>query len=159
MDKNMEKIDNDIFLFIFPLFLSIDVYALWIMHYELKKETPKRVLWSLWTILVWKEAATYSPALHCSTIGASELNFSVRNGKRWDLTAITTWNGLWRICTQAKQDNELNIQLKLWTFLKKVFGQLVMLGFDIAVFTPASYQRHRLWRPSMEFSSCGWLRT
>ena len=27
---------------------------------------------------------------HCSTIGASELNFSVRNGKRWDLTAITT---------------------------------------------------------------------
>ena len=44
-------------------------------------------------------------------------------------------------------------------FLKKVFGQLVMLGFDIAVFTPASYQRHRLWRPSMEFSSCGWLRT
>ena len=29
-------------------------------------------------------------------------------------------------------------------FIKKVFGQLVMLGFDIAVFTPASYQRHRL---------------
>ncbi len=29
-------------------------------------------------------------------------------------------------------------------FRKKVFGQLVMLGFDIAVFTPASYQRHRL---------------
>ena len=29
-------------------------------------------------------------------------------------------------------------------FLKKVFGQLVMLGFDITVFTPASYQRHRL---------------
>ena len=38
-----------------------------------------------------KEAATYSPALHCSTIGASGLNFSVRNGKRWDPTAITTW--------------------------------------------------------------------
>ena len=29
-------------------------------------------------------------------------------------------------------------------FLKKVFGQLVMLVFYIAVFTPASYQRHRL---------------
>ena len=27
---------------------------------------------------------------------------------------------------------------------KKVFGQLVTLGFDVAVFTPASYQRHRL---------------
>ena len=62
------------------------------MHYELKKETPKRVLWSLWTILVWKEAATYSPALHCSTIGASGLNFSVRNGKRWSPTAITAWS-------------------------------------------------------------------
>ena len=37
-----------------------------------------------------KEAAAYSPALHCSTIGASGLNFSVRNGKRWDTTAITT---------------------------------------------------------------------
>ena len=40
----------------------------------------------------WKEAATYSPALHCSTIGAGGLNFSVRNGKRWDTAAITTWN-------------------------------------------------------------------
>ena len=37
-----------------------------------------------------KKAATYSPALHCSTIGASGLNFSVRNGKRWNPTAITT---------------------------------------------------------------------
>ena len=37
-----------------------------------------------------KTAASYSPALHCSTIGAGGLNFSVRNGKRWDPTAITT---------------------------------------------------------------------
>ena len=27
-------------------------------------------------------------------------------------------------------------------------GQLVMLGFDVAVFTPASYRRPRLGRPS-----------
>ena len=26
----------------------------------------------------------------------------------------------------------------------KVFGQLVVLGFDVTVFTPAPYQRHRL---------------
>ena len=26
----------------------------------------------------------------------------------------------------------------------KGFGQLVVLGFDVAVFTPAPYQRHRL---------------
>ena len=38
-------------------------------------------------------------------------------------------------------------------------GQLVLLGFDVTVFTPAAYLRRRLQRPSMEFSSCGWLRT
>ena len=34
-------------------------------------------------------AATYSPTWWGSTIGDGELNFSVRNGKRWILTAIT----------------------------------------------------------------------
>ena len=38
-------------------------------------------------------------------------------------------------------------------------GQLVALGFDVTVFTPAPYQRRRLRRPSMEFSSRGGLRT
>ena len=37
-----------------------------------------------------KTAATYSPTWWGSTIGVGELNFSVRNGKRWFLTAITT---------------------------------------------------------------------
>ena len=37
-----------------------------------------------------EEAATYSPTTKCSTIGVNGLNFSVRNGKRWDPTAITT---------------------------------------------------------------------
>ena len=41
-------------------------------------------------LLFKKVAASYSPALHCSTIGAGGLNFSVRNGKRWDPAAITT---------------------------------------------------------------------
>ena len=36
-----------------------------------------------------KAAAAYSPTWWGSTIGASELNFSVRDGKRWILTAIT----------------------------------------------------------------------
>ena len=36
-----------------------------------------------------KVAATYSPTWWVSTIGDGELNFSVRNGKRWILTAIT----------------------------------------------------------------------
>ena len=30
---------------------------------------------------------------------------------------------------------------------KKVDGQLVMLGYDVTTFTPASYQRCRLQRP------------
>ena len=38
-----------------------------------------------------KVAATYSPTWCSSTIGARELNFSVRNGKRWILTAITAF--------------------------------------------------------------------
>ena len=37
-----------------------------------------------------KKAATYSPTLHCSTIGASGLNFSVRDGKRWFPAAMAT---------------------------------------------------------------------
>ena len=37
-----------------------------------------------------KTAATYSPTWWGSTIGDGELNFSVRNGKRWILTAIAT---------------------------------------------------------------------
>ena len=40
----------------------------------------------------------------------------------------------------------------------KAFGQLVALGFDVAVFTPAPYPRRRLRRPSKELSSCGGLR-
>ena len=30
------------------------------------------------------------------------------------------------------------------------FGQLVVLGFDVAAFTPAPYQRRSLRRPSKE---------
>ena len=36
-----------------------------------------------------KTAATYSPTMR-STIGVSGLNFSVRNGKRWNPAAIAT---------------------------------------------------------------------
>ena len=37
-----------------------------------------------------KTAATYSPSWCASTIGADELNGSVRDGKRWILIALTT---------------------------------------------------------------------
>ena len=38
----------------------------------------------------------------------------------------------------------LNVYIPIRTVRKKVNGQLVMLGFDVTTFTPASYQRHRL---------------
>ena len=51
-----------------------------------------------------------------------------------------------------------NTQLKVWVTGPRTptagggrpeesFGQLVALGFDVAVFTPAPYQRSRLERP------------
>ena len=35
-----------------------------------------------------KAAMTYSPTTKCSTIGAGGLNFSVRDGKRWNPNAM-----------------------------------------------------------------------
>ena len=45
-------------------------------------------------------AATYSPTWWGSTIGDGELNFSVRNGKRWILTAITATICFWEKTTR-----------------------------------------------------------
>ena len=39
---------------------------------------------------LFKTAATYSPTRWGSTIGADGLNFSVRNGKRWNPGTIAT---------------------------------------------------------------------
>ena len=60
----------------------------WVEVRPPRRENTKKKTNPFWIGL--KEAATYSPTTKCSTIGVSELNFSVRNGKRWDLTAITT---------------------------------------------------------------------
>ena len=55
-----------------------------------------------------KKAASYSPASHCSTIGASGLNFSVRNGKRWNPAAITTVIWLFDGLGTSKQHQDQN---------------------------------------------------
>ena len=47
------------------------------------------------------KAASYSPVFHCSTIGVSGLNFSVRDGKRCDTATIATI----LFVTSAKVDN------------------------------------------------------
>ena len=59
-------------------------YRLHRRTYYTKKEPPRRIS------EVLKVAATYSPTTQCSTIGDAELNDPVRNGKGWDLSAITT---------------------------------------------------------------------
>ena len=70
---------------------SSRLFKVWVEH---STEEPQTIRYkhkkrsTFWADL--KEAATYSPTTKCSTIGVSELNFSVRNGKRWDLAAITT---------------------------------------------------------------------
>ena len=87
-----------------------------------------------------KGAATYSPALRRSTIGAGGLNFSVRDGKRWGTTAIATMNGV----DKTPQARDARRPPAGKNRRAGSFGQLVALGFGVAAFTPAPYQRHRL---------------
>ena len=115
-----------------------------------------------------KGAASYSPALHCSTIGASGLNCSVRNGKRWNTAAIATQRGLahctsqdaWVVIeiidqrlplschsTSIRDDEIHNFWCGGGWERKEAFGQLVALGFGVAAFTPVPYRRPRLERP------------
>ena len=110
-----------------------------------------------------KGAASYSPALHRSTIGAGGLNFSVRDGKRWDTAAIATRKGVDLHDKQGPITNGRSAQKRggkrrlpsgdktsrrKGTARGKAFGQLVALGFGVAAFTPAPYRRPRLGRPS-----------
>ena len=53
-----------------------------------KEEVPDRLITSVRDFRI--TAATYSPNWWVSTIGADELNGSVRDGKRWILIALTT---------------------------------------------------------------------
>ena len=42
--------------------------------------------------------------------------------------------------------------------VQQAYGLLVLLGYDIAAFTPVAYQRGHLPRPFKEISSCGGFR-
>ena len=114
-------------------------------------------------------AATYSPTWWGSTIGDGELNFSVRNGKRWILAAITatvyvlrkdnsmrldsspsvvTCQGLFLIIPYASLRMLPYIAKGKGTTTEEDVGLLVQVGFDIAAFRPPAYQRGSLPRPS-----------
>ena len=73
-----------------------------------------------------------------STIGVTKLNFSVRNGEEVEPSCHSHLN---ISCTSNAYENLKYISTSL---IRKVNGQLVMLGFGVSTFTPASYQRHRL---------------
>ena len=81
-----------------------------------------------------------------STIGVAKLNFSVRNGKRWDLRAITTLISflLYLFLSLYRIQSHTYTRTSNTTCKSGSLGLLVMLGFDVAIFTPASYLRHRL---------------
>ena len=110
-----------------------------------------------------------------STIGADGLNFSVRNGKRWNTVTITTimtehdctvnythvFYNLQLLSSSASTEWRTSLPTEIqYTkghqcgkrpfhhnncyYDTKSFGLLVVLGFDVAVFTPAPYLRHRL---------------
>ena len=73
-------------------------------RFRLLRNAQKKVPGRHLTIGDSKTAATYSPNWWVSTIGDGELNFSVRNGKRWILTAITTV-----ICYLREKNNSENL--------------------------------------------------
>ena len=79
-----------------------------------------------------KVAATYSPTWWGSTIGDGELNFSVRNGKRWILTAITATVCFWEKTSRST---------RLWS---KLFA--CCFPFSLAVpLNPTSCSRYKRW--------------
>ena len=93
-----------------------------------------------------------------STIGEGGLNFSVRDGKRWDTAAIATMmdsncgTRRGRGPSVGHKSNKQNERMTNRNAMcgqgkprtAKAFGLLVVLGFGVAAFTPAPYPRHRL---------------
>ena len=133
------------------------------VHAEHKKRATPKDYPSGWLDSKKAKAASYSPASHRSTIGAGGLNFSVRNGKRWNPAAITT------MCSFGKARTSRAPVCRTWAHKRatrrtcrrrtaetraegKEFGQLVALGFAVAGFAPAPYRRPRLGRPSKRSS-------
>ena len=147
----------------------------WDIQRIIKTKDPD-IMW--YQGLVKSVAATYSPTWWGSTIGDGELNFSVRNGKRWILTAITATIYVLRknnkICNSSSLPDVLLafgfsphawppvLHMEWHSVIKppteEDLGLLVQLGFDITAFTPTAYQRGSLPRPSEDVSSWRWLR-
>ena len=92
-----------------------------------------------------RTAAAYSPALTGSTIGDGGLNFSVRDGKRWDPASIAAFirrGGTVQRCPpRMRQERDTSRRRN------ETYGQLVRVGFAVAGFAPPAYPRGSLPRP------------
>ena len=87
---------------------------------DTKQKSLPRVLMEQGRDNVTKKAATYSPAGLRSTIGAPGLNFSVRDGKRWNPGAIATQVFLyWKDCRTEGPATDDHDQLYLTTGRKR----------------------------------------
>ena len=71
-------------------------------------------------------AATYSPTWWGSTIGDGELNFSVRNGKRWILTAITA------TIFVLRKNNSISNSIQVPSLSRSCFLWLSLCLFNIS---------------------------
>ena len=128
--------------------------------YKKKRKPLEKIISSFQAVRIGRRLPTLPPL--GSTIGVDGLNFSVRNGKRWNPGAIATINKIdisihvsFRNLTHLLLTFNCSVSFQPMTFLLyalsiQSFGQLVVLGCDIAACTPAPYQRRSLQRPSKE---------
>ena len=93
-----------------------------------------------------KSASTYSPtfAVPSALSGLTSLFGMGRGGAPTLLTPEYA-----RLSPRISDISGTNLK----SFHRKVHGLLVLLGFDIAAFTPATYQRSSLLRPLRDISS------
>ena len=78
-----------------------------------KKNSEYPLGYSLFDFCIRKKKGGDLLSHKCSTIGAVGLNFSVRNGKRWNTYAITT------IIFSVSIAHEIHIELLTYIFCKK----------------------------------------
>ena len=104
-----------------------------------------------------KGAASYSPALHRSTIGAGGLNFSVRDGKRWDTAAIATRKGVDLHDKQGPIQRPLRTKARRKTTIAQrrlnVAAQGNRSGESVRAISSARLWRRRLYTCALSTSS------
>ena len=89
-------------------------------------------------------AATYSPTWWGSTIGDGELNFSVRNGKRWILTAITATIYVLRKDNQVRNERYSRHRCRVHFVFLAYFLTLLRCSVTIAVSSSTKLKQRKM---------------